>query len=329
MNIFTNISDYVLSILASQTFWTALGSIGAIVTLYFIYKQLAASRNVAAYEFLRREDDRFRSKELRHDRSKLAMTLLLKPTNFEEIDIYADCILDYFEDLGLMLRKGLAPQYFVWTMNCYYVLNYWTVLTEYIAWVRKDRDDQTYYSDFEYLYNKMFKLEKKLTKKKTIELSHDERREFLEEELHIHLRPFLLSDLDRIMEIEELSFTKAEAYSKSQFEDLYKEHPEGFFLAEILGEVVGYVIGYISDGVGEFDSLAVDPYFRHLGIAKRLVEHMLKSFKNKGIATCSLEVRTTNAAAISFYKKMGFEIKQTLEKYYEDGSDACLMKMTL
>ena len=301
----------------------------AIGTLFLIYKQLAASRDVAAYEFLRREDDKFSSKEMRRDRSKLAMILFLRPTDFEEIDIYADDILGYFEDLGLMLRKGLAPQYFVWTMNCYYVLNYWTVLTEYIEWARKDKDDQTYYSEFEYLYKKMFKLEKKLTKKKTIKFAQDECREFLKEELCIRLRPFLLSDLDRIMGIEEVSFTKAEAYSKSQFEYLHKEHSEGFFVVEILDEVAGYVIGYISNSVGEFDSLAVDPHFRHLGIAKRLVEHILKSFKNKGIETCSAEVRTTNVAAVSFYKKMGFEIKQTLENYYEDGSDACLIKMTL
>ena len=329
MKIFSYIYNYVLLILKSQTFWTALGSVGAIVTLYFIYKQLAASRNVAAYEFLRREGDRFRSKEMRRDRSKLAITLLLKPNNFGEIDIYADYILDYFEDLGLMLRKGLVPDSFVWTTDCYYVLRYWAALTEYIEWVRKDKDDQTYYSEFEYLYKKMFKLEKKLTKKKTILFSHDVCREFLEEELCIYLRPFSLSDLDRIMGIEELSFAKAEAYPSSQFKDLHKEHPKGFFVVEILDEVVGYVIGYISNGVGEFDSLAVVPHFRHLGIAKKLAEHILKSFKNEGIEICSLEVRTTNEAAISFYKKMGFGIKQTLEKYYEDGSDACLMKMSL
>lgn len=328
MKIFSNIYNYVLLISKSQTFWTALGSIGAIVTLILIYKQIKASKNVAAYEFLRREDDRFSSEEMRCDRSKLAMTLLLKPNNFEEIDLYADYILGYFEDLGLMLRKGIAPDYFVWTMNCYYALNYWTALTKYIEWVRKDRGDQTYYSDFEYLYKKMFKFEKKLRKKKTIEFTHDELREFLKEELQILLRPFLLSDLNRIMRIEESSF-ETEAYSSSQFKDLYKEHPEGFFVAEILDEVVGYVIGYISDGVGEFDSLAVNPHFRYLGIAKKLTEHILKSFKNEGVKTCSLEVCTANEAAVSFYKKMGFEIEQTLEKYYEDGSDACLMKMTL
>jgi hypothetical protein len=211
MKIFSNIYNYVLLILKSQTFWTAfwtaLGSVGTIVTLYFVYKQLAASRNVAAYEFLRREDDRFSSKEMLRDRSKLVMVLLLRPTDFEEIDIYADNILSYFEDLGLILRKGLAPQYFVWTMNCYYVLNYWIALTQYIEWARKDKDDRTYYSEFEYLYKKMFNLEKKLRKKKTIKFSHDECREFLEEELHILLRPFLLSDLDRIMGIEELGFS--------------------------------------------------------------------------------------------------------------------------
>lgn len=171
--------------LISQTFWTAIAAIGTVGALYLIYKQIANARNVAAYEFLRKEDDRFSSKEMRHNRSELAKLLLLRPDQYKEIDKYADHVLGYFEDLGLMLRKHLAPEYFVWTMNSYYVLRYWEVLAKYIDWVRKDRSDPTYYNEFEYLHKMMLKVEKKFTKKPKIEFTPEELRKFLEEESHV------------------------------------------------------------------------------------------------------------------------------------------------
>ncbi len=182
------VSKYIMPLLISQTLWTAVAAIVAIVTLYFIYKQVTNARNVAAYEFLRKEDERFSSGEMRHDRSNLAKTLLLKPDNYKAIDKYADYVLGYFEDLGLILKEGLAPEYFVWTMNSYYVLCYWELSKKYINWVREDKEDQTYYSDFEYLYKKMLKREKKERKKKKIEFTPNKLREFLEDELQVLLR---------------------------------------------------------------------------------------------------------------------------------------------
>jgi ribosomal-protein-alanine N-acetyltransferase len=38
-----------------------------------------------------------------------------------------------------------------------------------------------------------------------------------------------------------------------------------------------------------------------------------------------LEVRVTNEAAISLYKKLGFEVTRTINGYYSDGEDAYVM----
>ena len=155
----------------------------------------------------------------------------------------------------------------------------------------------------------------------------DSCRERGSEELPVQLRPFLPSDLDRIMEIEGASF-KAEAYSRSQFEKLYRDQADGFYVAEIFGETVGYVIGSISGDVGDLDSLAVDRRFRDLGIGRRLVEFILERFREKGIQTCFLRVRTTNQSGVRFYKGMGFQIVKTVEAL-EPGGQAYLMKMNL
>ena len=74
-----------------------------------------------------------------------------------------------------------------------------------------------------------------------------------------------------------------------------------FIVAEQGGQVVGYIIVSISNGNGEIDSLAVDPNFRRLGVAKKLGLSALENFREKGISTAIAQVRTTNEAAILFY----------------------------
>ena len=44
------------------------------------------------------------------------------------------------------------------------------------------------------------------------------------------------------------------------------------------------------------------------------------------IKQVELEVRTTNTAAINFYKKQGFVIIETIPKFYQNGEDACAMR---
>ncbi|PIU64627.1 MAG: ribosomal-protein-alanine N-acetyltransferase [Armatimonadetes bacterium CG07_land_8_20_14_0_80_40_9] len=85
----------------------------------------------------------------------------------------------------------------------------------------------------------------------------------------------------------------------------------------------------MSDDIGEIDSVAVDLTFRHLGIARRLTELVFEWFRERGIKTCSLEARPTNKPAIRLYKGMGFQIVETLKSYYDDGSDAYLMRMSI
>lgn len=46
---------------------------------------------------------------MRKNRHNLAKTLILSPDDYEQIDEYADYILDYFEDLGVLTKKGGYP----------------------------------------------------------------------------------------------------------------------------------------------------------------------------------------------------------------------------
>jgi ribosomal-protein-alanine N-acetyltransferase len=313
------------SAIHSATFWTAIAAIGTILTLLLIYKQIASARDVSAYQFLRSEDERFESPEMVRKRSNLARVLITHPDEFEMIDECAEEVCDYFEALGLMLRKNITPKYFTWTMYYDYIAKYWSLLQGYVHWSRTERGDRTYYCEFQYLYDRMVKLQERIAKLKKFEPpTAEDLRPFLRSELQLDIRSFRLADLAGVMEIERCSFD-VDAYPEDRFRTLYERHSEGFLVAEILGRPVGYVVSYAEGSVGQIDSMATHPNERRLGIGRDLLLGALHYLKETGVASCSLEVRTTNTAAIALYKRLGFKQQETVPEYYEDGADAYRM----
>jgi [ribosomal protein S18]-alanine N-acetyltransferase len=313
-------------VVSSPTFWTAVAAVGTVVALLFIQRQLKHARHVSAYEFLRKEDDRFREPEMRGRRSDLALALLSYPEDYEALDEVADYLLDYFEDLGLIIKSRLAPPYFMWTMNCYYVLRYWHGLHNYITWARAQWEDRTLYADFEYLYRAVSKVERRETGRAKIEFTQEEIREFLQEELSVVIRHSTVADLQEVLNVERATF-KIDDYPEAQFRELYEEHPNDFFVAELFEKIVGYAVGYVNEGHAEFDSIAVTPRYQRLGIGTTLTQRLIQHLSRSGAVRYTLEVRTSNTSAEKFYERLGFRIIGTEKAYYSDGGDAAVMEM--
>lgn len=139
------------------------------------------------------------------------------------------------------------------------------------------------------------------------------------------IRKFGPLDIDRILEIEKASFQRG-SYSKKRIENLFESHPGDFIVAELADEIAGYLIAYNTNGVVDFDSLAVDEKYRETGIGKKLVCFTLNKFKKKGLKKASLEVRINNKRAISFFQGLGFKITKLFKRYYLDGEDAYKME---
>lgn len=139
----------------------------------------------------------------------------------------------------------------------------------------------------------------------------------------MYIREFVPSDLGRVYQIEVESFSTP--YEVSLLQQLY-EIGTGFLVAIEDGEVVGYIIFWIKEeGLGHIIALAVDKKFRGQHIATRLLMMAMTIFKNCDIHRITLEVKSHNDIAVSFYKKFGFVIDRKVPNYYEDGSDAYVM----
>ncbi len=136
------------------------------------------------------------------------------------------------------------------------------------------------------------------------------------------------SDLDRILEIEHLSFGE-DAYDRNLFAEFIRKCGDLFLAVERHRKVCGYMVT-CTRGQGplrraEVVSIAVDPAARGKGAASALMESTLRRLRLRGIGRLGLMVRVTNQAARSFYEKYGFRKVRTVRGYYEDGADGWLM----
>ncbi|MDR2553897.1 MAG: ribosomal protein S18-alanine N-acetyltransferase [Fibromonadaceae bacterium] len=77
----------------------------------------------------------------------------------------------------------------------------------------------------------------------------------------------------------------------------------------------------------ELLSVAVEPAERGKGFAKTLIEYCCSELAKLGVEKFFLEVRESNIAAISLYKKMGFKKISERKKYYANEEAAIVMEL--
>jgi ribosomal-protein-alanine N-acetyltransferase len=92
----------------------------------------------------------------------------------------------------------------------------------------------------------------------------------------------------------------------------------------------GVPVGFISTSAADRSTarimmFAVDPSFRSHGVGSSLLTALRQRAAIRGMRSITLEVRTGNAATISFYSKRGFTPCGVLERFYRDGGDALSM----
>ena len=72
--------------------------------------------------------------------------------------------------------------------------------------------------------------------------------------------------------------------------------------------------------------LAIHPSFQRQGLGQALLLALLKSACDRQLERSTLEVRSSNLAAVDLYKKFGFKEAGRRKRYYEDtGEDALVM----
>jgi ribosomal-protein-alanine N-acetyltransferase len=139
------------------------------------------------------------------------------------------------------------------------------------------------------------------------------------------VRRLTYADLPRVMVVERRAFTTP--WSLAMFV-LEVSKPTGVHLAALRDDrIVGYTICSRYDTVWHVMNVAVDPDERRAGVATSLLTELLEQVGHD--ARLTLEVRQSNAPAITLYERFGFRSAGLRRRYYQDnGEDALVMWRT-
>jgi ribosomal-protein-alanine N-acetyltransferase len=141
------------------------------------------------------------------------------------------------------------------------------------------------------------------------------------------IRPLSYADLPQVIAVERRTFTTP--WSLAMFV-LELSKSSGLCLAagDAGGELVGYLICSRFDTVWHLMNIAVDPSHRKRGIGSALLAQMVERAGPDEQYT--LEVRPSNAQAITLYERLGFRAAGRRPRYYRDnGEDALIMWRTV
>ena len=82
-------------------------------------------------------------------------------------------------------------------------------------------------------------------------------------------------------------------------------------------------------GEGELLTIGVDPAAQRQGAARAMLSNILAAARSAGAKRMFLEVDSGNEAALTLYRRAGFEEAGLRRGYYRDGADALVMRLTL
>ena len=116
---------------------------------------------------------------------------------------------------------------------------------------------------------------------------------------------FSAAHIPQVAQIERNTFS--EPWSENSLALLCTEEYPSFVLTDEDGEVLGYVSTAKALDELQMINLAIKADCRGRGFAKLLLSALDDFCQTVGIESVSLEVRESNAAAISLYEKLGYE----------------------
>mgnify|MGYP001777656233 CR=1 FL=1 len=112
---------------------------------------------------------------------------------------------------------------------------------------------------------------------------------------------------------------------------------ESMFIPEVNSENATYIVGTREEEVvcyggfhtvldeAHITNIAVKSSDRGRGIGRFLLATLIAKAREKGARYITLEVKTTNDAAIALYKSFGFEVAGVRKRYYNNLFDAYVM----
>ncbi|HEY9167802.1 MAG TPA: hypothetical protein VIS48_16735 [Candidatus Kryptonia bacterium] len=164
------------------TTWTPIagvmvGLLGVIIAILSLRSQIKRSKFTQSVDLLLKLEDRFTSSQQMVSARRNAAKSLQKGGDSE-----ADDVFDFFETVGMLVRKKALDEEMVWNTFFYWLHHYWVASENYVASQRAD--DPTTWEEFAFLNHCITQVEKRKThcSDDDLKLSKEDIASFLEEE---------------------------------------------------------------------------------------------------------------------------------------------------
>ncbi|MEV1001938.1 ribosomal protein S18-alanine N-acetyltransferase [Nonomuraea sp. NPDC050202] len=138
------------------------------------------------------------------------------------------------------------------------------------------------------------------------------------------------ADLPAVMAIERATFP-LDAWSEGMMRGELAEMPRTrhYVVALVGDEIVAYAGLAAAGDQADVQTIAVLDRHQGTGIGGAMLTELLAEAARRGAREIFLEVRADNPRAQAVYRHFGFEEIGTRRRYYDDGTDAIMMRRKL
>lgn len=137
-------------------------------------------------------------------------------------------------------------------------------------------------------------------------------------------------DFDQLWRIDQACFAPGIAYSRREL-TWYMRRSRAFTLVgeqqhDGTSEIAGFIVAESdASGPGHILTIDVHPHFQRSAVGSQLLAAAEERLIQEQSRSVLLEVAVDNQPAIKFYKKHGYQIIETLPRYYMNSVDALVM----
>jgi ribosomal protein S18 acetylase RimI-like enzyme len=144
------------------------------------------------------------------------------------------------------------------------------------------------------------------------------------------LRDVALGDFDALLRLDQECFVEGIAYTEKELGQFLHHRGAFTIVAEdAAGKLAGFVIALVQKKFAWIITIDIRPDARRHGLASRLMREVEARLREREIIGVMLEVAVDNVPAITFYKRLGYEISRTIPRYYLNKLDAFEMIKSL
>jgi ribosomal-protein-alanine acetyltransferase len=141
------------------------------------------------------------------------------------------------------------------------------------------------------------------------------------------IRPAGIADVPDVVALEELLFPEDMWTVDQVTEELTAPHRHGWVWED--DSVQGYVVTMTVGDIADLQRIGVHPARQRSGVAKALLLEAMRAARDARADRMLLEVSAANIPAVGFYAAAGFTEIDRRPRYYKDGSDAIVMRLSL